>query len=185
VRLAAEGVVLRAYEERDVPAIIAMLEDAETKIWNPTKGPLDLAAAEMAADGAMWTGERHTPWAIADASDDRYLGGVVLHAIDHRQFDAEVGYTIVPRARGRGVASRAVRMAAEYGFDALGLVRIELLHAVGNVASCRVAERAGFVLEGTLRSAYIYGDGQRHDEHTHARLADDPDSSSAADLRGQ
>ncbi|MDQ1615779.1 MAG: hypothetical protein QOJ60_1718, partial [Actinomycetota bacterium] len=52
-------------------------------------------------------------------------------------------------------------------------VRVELYHAVANPASCRVAEKVGFRHEGTLRQSYVYGDGTRHDEHLHARLAGD------------
>jgi RimJ/RimL family protein N-acetyltransferase len=55
----------------------------------------------------------------------------------------------------------------------LRLHRIELCHAVANPASCRVADRAGYRAEGTLRESYRYGDGRRYDEHLHARLATD------------
>ena len=53
-------------------------------------------------------------------------------------------------------------------------IRLELFHAVENAGSCRVAESAGLRLEGVHRSSYRYGDGLLHDEHCHARLADDP-----------
>ena len=52
--------------------------------------------------------------------------------------------------------------------------RIELCHAVENVASGRVAEKAGFTYEGQLRRSFRYGDGVKHDELLWARLADDP-----------
>jgi RimJ/RimL family protein N-acetyltransferase len=50
---------------------------------------------------------------------------------------------------------------------------VELRHAVENSASGRVAEKAGFTLEGRLRRSYRYGDGRKHDELLWARLADD------------
>ena len=48
-------------------------------------------------------------------------------------------------------------------------VRGDHYHAVANPASCKVALRAGFPLEGLLRQSFVYGDGQRYDEHLHAR----------------
>ena len=58
--------------------------------------------------------------------------------------------------------------------EVLGLPRIGLVHAVENPASCRVAESAGFALEGTARQEFEHADGRRYDYHHHARLAADP-----------
>ena len=64
--------------------------------------------------------------------------------------------------------------ACRWAFATVPLERVELCHAVENAASGRVAEKAGFTLEGRLRRSYRYGDGVRHDELLWARLADDP-----------
>ena len=64
--------------------------------------------------------------------------------------------------------------ACRWAFGTLPVDRIELCHAVENVASGRVAEKAGFTYEGHLRRSYRYGDGRKHDELLWARLADDP-----------
>ena len=81
-------------------------------------------------------------------------------AWEHRP--REVGYWLAPEAPRTG--PRHPRGAADlrWGFGALGLERIELLAATGNIASQRVAERAGFVREGVLRS-YIRNGDVRHD----------------------
>jgi RimJ/RimL family protein N-acetyltransferase len=71
------------------------------------------------------------------------------------------------------VARRAVETALGHGFGALGLVRVNLRHAVGNRASCAVAGSSGFAFEGVERSAMDHGDGVMHDVHRHARLAAD------------
>jgi RimJ/RimL family protein N-acetyltransferase len=99
---------------------------------------------------------------------------VSLHRIDRDQRDAEIGYWTVPAARRRGIAVRAVDAAARWAFAELGVQRIQLFHAVENVASAGVAERAGFVREGRLRRSHRYADGLWHDELLWARLADDP-----------
>ena len=69
------------------------------------------------------------------------------------------------------MATGAVGMATDWALDALGLQRVELIHAVANAASCSVARSNSFVLEGTVRNGEKYGDGQWYDEHIHGRLA--------------
>jgi RimJ/RimL family protein N-acetyltransferase len=63
----------------------------------------------------------------------------------------EIGYWLLPRARGRGVATRIARILAEHAF-ALGILRVEAYVNVGNDASDRVLERAGYTREGVVRS---------------------------------
>jgi RimJ/RimL family protein N-acetyltransferase len=58
---------------------------------------------------------------------------------------------------------------ASWAFEVAGLYRLDLEHAMGNTASCRVAEKTGFAVEGVRRSAWLQADG-RHDVHAHARL---------------
>ncbi len=78
-----------------------------------------------------------------------------------------------PRSRaerlgdGAGVVVEATRRVSEWALHDLGLHRLRLCHSVANPASCRVAEKAGFSLEGTMCSALLHADGW-HDEHLHA-----------------
>jgi RimJ/RimL family protein N-acetyltransferase len=67
-----------------------------------------------------------------------------------------------PQARGRGVASSAVRLLAMWGFTTLGLARIELTCGPDNKASQRVAARCGFVCEGVMRSHMAFKGGRRN-----------------------
>jgi RimJ/RimL family protein N-acetyltransferase len=79
---------------------------------------------------------------------------------------------VLPGARGRRVASRALSAVTAWSFATLGLHRVEVSHSTANVASCRVAEQAGFAAEGTKRGEALHADGW-HDMHLHARLASD------------
>lgn len=109
------------------------------------------------------------------AATGAFAGNVSVHNIDPEHRTADLGYRIAAAHRGRGVATAAVDAATSWALDADGgpdLFRIQLLHAVPNEASCRVAAKAGFTLEGTLRSAGVYA-GTRLDEHLHARLRTD------------
>jgi RimJ/RimL family protein N-acetyltransferase len=66
-----------------------------------------------------------------------------------------------------------VDAVTRWAFGSRGLMRVQLEHAVPNPASCRVAVAAGFVLEGTARSAYAVPGGGREDCHIHGRLPSD------------
>jgi RimJ/RimL family protein N-acetyltransferase len=91
-------------------------------------------------------------------------------SLDERQ--GEIGYVVAPAGRGRGLAARAVMLLTGWGFSELGLERIELRIDPRNVASERVAERAGYRREGTLRSVAFKEDA-RSDVGVWSRLTSD------------
>lgn len=172
LELTAPGLLLRPWRAQDAPAVHAALREPEIARWNPQGNLITIAdAVAWIRRRADWSDGGHVSLAIADAGGDTLLGAVALHSIAGE--DAGIGYWTVAAARGRGVATQAVRALSAWGFGERGLHRIELCHAVANPASCRVAERAGFPAEGTLRQSHRYGDGLRHDEHLHARLVTD------------
>jgi len=100
------------------------------------------------------------------------LGGVGLHAPDLRNGKVELGYWTRSAARGTGVAERASRLVVDHAFTHLGVCRVELIIAVGNVASHRVADKLGARLEGLLRDRLRLRDGLS-DAHLYALLARD------------
>jgi RimJ/RimL family protein N-acetyltransferase len=175
VEIAAGRLQLRPPTDADAPDALALLRDPDVAVWNPGPDRLDLDGARAwCRRGADWSSGEHATFSVLDATSGRLLGNVSLHQVDREQGDAEIGYRVAPWARGRGAATDAVAAVTRWAFGALDLVRIELAHAAVNPASCRVAEKAGFRLEGTLRQSYVYGDGRRYDEHLHARLSGDP-----------
>jgi RimJ/RimL family protein N-acetyltransferase len=162
---------LRAYREADIPDLLATWQDDLMKLWSV--GPdTEAEAREWFEFRNDWSHGEHASWAVTDDSD-RLLGSVSLHHIDLDQRESQIGYWVSPWARRRGVSSAAVRLAVTYGFTELGLRRIMAYHAVENVGSCAVARSAGFRLEGELKRSYRYADGEYHDEHLHALLADE------------
>jgi len=100
------------------------------------------------------------------------LGQVGLWGIDLSIGSAALSYWVLEAARGKQVAGRAVTAVTQWAFTDCGLQRLEITHAVINSASCRVAEKQGFSLEGTKRKAMVRSDGW-HDTHVHARLRND------------
>ncbi len=102
-----------------------------------------------------------------------FLGVAVVPKLDREARTAELGYVVVREARGRGVATAALRLLTAWGFADAGMLRLELLISVENPASKRVAERCGYVREGVLRSLHVKQD-VREDTELWSRLASDP-----------
>jgi RimJ/RimL family protein N-acetyltransferase len=100
----------------------------------------------------------------------------VVPRIDRDGSTAELGYVVAPASRGRGVATRALRLLTDWAFGTLGTLRAELIISVENQASKRVAERVGYRREGVLRSTH-FKQGIREDIEMWSRLPTDPDSS--------
>ncbi|MEV3969552.1 GNAT family N-acetyltransferase [Streptomyces sp. NPDC050698] len=164
------GLLLRPWRTDDAPAVYEVFQDPVMHQWHARAAD---SVAEVADWIQQWRGawqeEREAHWAVADADSDALLGRVALRELRLDDGTAEVAYWTVPAARGRGVASRATTALTHWALDETGFHRLELLHAVRNEASCRVATRTGFALEGTKRSAVLQPDGW-HDMHLHARI---------------
>ncbi|GAA2446125.1 GNAT family protein [Streptomyces macrosporus] len=180
--LHAPGLVLRPLEETDEPAVAEALRDAEILRWATGSA---VARAPEAERARTWLRPRIAGWAngtaffaVTDGADGTLLGSVGVREVNRLPDQAVVTYWVAARARGRGVAARALDAASRWAFAAredggLALHRLSLDHALVNPASCRVATRAGFRLEGTMRDFYVDTAGRRYDSHLHARLATD------------
>lgn len=168
-----DGLVLRPWRAEDAPAVHAAFQDPLMHQWYVRTCDSEAEAAGWIEEwGASWEKERDAQWAVADESGGTVLGRVALRSILLSEGAAEVAYWTTAEARGRGVAVRATDTLARWALDGIGFHRLELMHAVANPASCRVAAKAGFTLEGTKRSATLHPDGW-HDMHLHARIQGD------------
>ena len=175
LELRVDGLLLRPPRPQETADVLAMLTDPDVQQWNPVASVTDATTAEeWLARGADWSEGHHATFSVVDAATGRFAGNVSLHRIDREQATASIGYRVAPWARGRGVATAAVAEVTDWSFASLGIARVELCHAVANPASCRVAVKAGYAMEGTLRASWAHHDGNRYDEHVHGRLTSDP-----------
>jgi len=153
-------VTLRPWRESDVPAIVEACQDPEIPRWTSVPSPYtEQDARDFVAHGVPGR-EYQLQLAIVDADSDELLGSIGLFT--HDEGIGEVGYWMAAAARGRGAATRAVRLVVAWGFESYGYERIQLHTLPGNRASERVAEKAGFTREGVLRS-YAVMKGRRTD----------------------
>ncbi|MER6783760.1 GNAT family N-acetyltransferase [Streptomyces sp. NPDC000658] len=181
--LDGHGLRLRAWDPESAADVEAWLRghlDPEFRRWNtPLRTVADTAGARASLEGknADAAAGHALPFCVTDAADGTILGQVAVNMIDRVLSFARVGYWVLPEARGRRVATGALLLASRWAFTEVGLHRLELGHAIGHGASCRIAERCGFRYEGTLRGA-MWEEGRRdafRDAHLHARLATDPE----------
>jgi ribosomal-protein-alanine N-acetyltransferase len=108
--------------------------------------------------------------AIRARSTDELLGHFLLYGVHRRAARAEVGFWLLPEARGRGATARALELVCRWTFTELGLQRIQATTDVDNHASQRTLENAHFQREGILRSYYPTPDGGRADNVMYSRL---------------
>jgi ribosomal-protein-serine acetyltransferase len=99
------------------------------------------------------------------------VGGVGLHAIDWPHKRTSIGYWLIPSAQGRGLMTRSVRAYTSYAFNVWGLERMELRAAPANAPSRAVAERLGFINEGTVRHVEHFPDGRVLDHVVYGMLS--------------
>ena len=167
---AAQGLLLRPWEPADAPAFLAAYQDPEIRRWH-TRRPSSEARVREWFDGyrQAWEQERGGHWAVAGHGGEVVLGRIALGSVNLDEGIAGVGYWVLPAARGAGVATRALSALSVWALDGIGFHRLHLDHSTRNHASCRVAAKSGYLLEGTMRSAGVHDDG-RHDMHLHARV---------------
>lgn len=168
--LAVDELLLRPWRAMDAAGVVEAYTDPAIQQWHLRSMTEEEALRWVSSWSERWAAETGASWAIVE--DDTLLGRMGFNALDLPAGQGEAAYWMLPGARGRGVATRALRAATDWMFAEVGLHRIELLHSTGNEASCRVAEKAGYVREGTKRQHWRLADGW-HDVHLHARLNDD------------
>ena len=167
-----EGVVLRSWRIEDVPAVTAACQDDQIARWLAlVPQPYTEEHARFYVEECIQADEERRPFAIADASTGDVVGSIDMHI--NRLQTGHIGYWVAAQARGRGVAPNALRALSRWAFESLGLGRVELVTDPENIASQRVAEKAGFQREGVLRSMLLYRDGSRRDAVIFSLLPED------------
>jgi RimJ/RimL family protein N-acetyltransferase len=144
---------LRPWEEGDLDALVAICRDPDVARFTRVPDPYSEADARAWMDaqpGRLAAGDGLTFAITLDGGAP--VGSMGLRIDESDREIAEAGYMVAPRARGRGLATTALRLASRWGLRELGLARVQLTTHLENAASQRAAERAGFTREGVLRA---------------------------------
>ena len=160
MELHGDRILLRRFTDADAPAVRRACDDPESARFLPfLPSPYTEADARayIAFAKRSWADGSRLLFAIVDARTEELLG-----SIDVRTGEVgSVGYWIGPEARGHGIATEALRVLARWAIREHGIERLELTTHPENLASQRVAEKAGFHREGVLRSHLRFREGRR------------------------
>jgi len=165
---------LEPWTEAHLDGVAELVADQETVRFTrvPAEAPPDFPRTWLERYEAGRREGSREAFAIVDGNGI-FLGLALAPKIDPDAREVELGYIVAPGARGRGVATAALRLLTDWAFETLGALRIELLIDVDNGPSKRVAERCGYTHEGVLRSAHLKAD-LRSDTEIWSRLPADP-----------
>ena len=171
------GIGIRRYRTEDADALYEAARESvrELSEWMPwcSKGYARRdSEAFVNSRNAEWNKGEHYSFVIYDPTNDQFLGGVGLNFVNRTHQFANLGYWVRTSLTRRGVATRAVKLAARFGLSELGLNRVEIVAAVGNVPSQRVAKKAGARSEGILRKRLVIHD-RVHDAVMFSLVAED------------
>lgn len=161
--LETDRLVLRPYEAQDAGEVASACRDELTQRWLPLPNPYtDADALTWCTETAprFRTSGEGVEWAAIRRSDGSLIGSFGLKRTDWRARTTEIGYWVAPWARGEGLAPEAVTAVANWLLLEQGFERLILRAAPGNVASQRVAEKAGFIREGVARNAGFTNSGR-------------------------
>ena len=167
--------LLRRFVDTDAPRVQLLAGDnavAEPTLHIPHPYPDGVAEAWIAGQLQEWAESRRAVWAITRSDDGLLLGTIDLFFRLARRL-AGTGYWVGREYWGQGVATEALGAVIEWGFDSIGLHRIEASHLARNPASGRVMEKAGMRFEGTQRESVMWR-GRFEDMAHWAVLASDP-----------
>jgi RimJ/RimL family protein N-acetyltransferase len=169
------GLLLRPWAERDIPAMVAAHRDPVMRQWlrHPvaTADEARQVIRTLRADSDAGTGFSFAVLLAVPRGSGDLVGSVSVRGLGEAAVSGEVGYWVTAPARGRGIAARAVDVVCDWAFRLprrRPLEQLELLHSVGNHASCSVAEKARFAFSAVLPPLLPdFPD----DGHLHIRLA--------------
>jgi RimJ/RimL family protein N-acetyltransferase len=180
-RIETRRLVLRPYAPTDGPALFEAVQESlsELRLWLPwaDKHPDPEASIETCRRVRRgWDEQTDFTMGIFGREDGRLLGGTGLHRMKWDIPSFEIGYWVRSSASGRGFVTESTAGLARTCFRLLGAGRVEVFCDPRNAASRRVAERAGFAYEGTLRSRHVNADGSLRDSAVYSLVRQDWDA---------
>ena len=156
-QLETERLILRPMRVSDAPAMFEYAKDPDVTrylLWRPHPD-VDHTRSYLEYLAGRYRIGMHYEWAVILKEEDRMIGTCGFCAVDCPHNRGEIGYVLNPKYRGKGIMPEAVRRVLRFGFDMMGLHRIEARYMIGNDASRRVMEKVGMQFEGVHREAML------------------------------
>lgn len=187
LRFQTKRLLIRSYQPGDDKWWFAMLERNREHLARSMPEPLldiasgDLAALHLRRLSEVERGHRGYVFAIFRLEDGQFCGEVSAMLINDQLRMFEMGYYADQAMQGQGYTSEALRVACEFCFEVLNAHKLILGCDPANIASCRVAEKAGFIREGLRRRHVIFEDGSIADSALYGLLREDREADGKGD----
>ena len=157
---------LRQFRAEDIPLLFAAVRESmkEMSVWLAWCHPnysLEESTQYVLEREEEWRKDAHYSFGITDVLSGEFVGSVGLNFVNRTHHFANLGYWVRSRSTGQGIATRAVRLIARWGFEKLKFARLEIVVGLDNIASQRVAQKAGAMREGILRNRVCLHGQQR------------------------
>ncbi|MDH6222486.1 GNAT family N-acetyltransferase [Streptomyces pseudovenezuelae] len=172
--LTGDGIRLRAPRQDDLAGLVRAFSDDRVRRFMPVPPDYTAAHAQSFIDTApdMWRGQRAV-FVLADEASDTFIGEAELLSVNELYQSAEIAFLLDAPARRLRTAVAGLRLVCRFGFEQLGLTRIEAFADFENSPVHYAGLRAGFRHEGTARGKLSGPDGQRRDAVVAAVLPED------------
>jgi len=162
-QLLADGLLLRPFEDADAAAFAAAVRESAAGMrrwmpWSSVDYSVEQALQWFQACREGWAAGTACEYGVFDRDTAAFVGGAGLNKIQSDPRFCNLGYWVRQSCRGQGVAPRVVQALAVQAFGPLGLHRVEIVVAVGNLASERVAVKSGALREGVARNRLVVDD---------------------------
>ena len=163
VELTDGDIIIRPCQPEDAAVICEGVRESMEEMlkWAPWCHPdysMSDCTSWLSSRPQMWSEGIEYDFVIFDTKDNAFLGGCTLDQINRKHNFANLGYWVRSSRSGQGIATAAVRLISRFGLETLGFTRLEIVTAVPNKASQRVAEKVGAVREGVHRNRHVVRD---------------------------
>ena len=172
---------IRPFEPEDVPGFFAAVRDSVEALgrwmpWCHANYSIDEANSWLATCQAAWAQGTSYPFLIVQPDSNEVIGSVDINQINQDHNFGNIGYWVSSVHTGQGIATTAVRLVTHFGFNEIGFTRLEIVAEINNIASHRVAVKAGAKFECVARNRLV-GWGESRDAAVYSLVP--------ADLVGQ
>lgn len=163
VELTEGAILLRPFRTEDIVSVHEAILESFDELsrwmqWCDENYSIDETSAFINSRDDAWKNDLEYSFAVCHRETGMFQASFGLNFVNRTYQMANLGYWVRTSVTGQGIASRATRLVARFAFEQLNLQRIEIVAAVGNLASQRVAEKAGAVREGMLRKRLVSRD---------------------------
>lgn len=170
-------ITIRRYEPKDVPSFFSAVRSSAEFLarwmpWCHTNYSIEEAKAWLATCQKEWSQGTSYPFLVIDPNTNEVLGSVDINQINRDHNFGNIGYWVSSSHAGKGIATSAVKMVARFGFIEVRFTRLEIVALTENIASQRVAEKAGAKLECIARNR-LTGWGKSHDAAVYSLIPTD------------